>query len=74
MKNDENMGGFHTWGYPHSWMVYKEKSHLQMDDDWGYPHDSGNLHMISTQIIAAMNGMKGDRKRSVAAGKVHTHA
>ena len=35
-------GAFHKWGYPHSWMVYKGKSHLQMDDDWGYPHDSGN--------------------------------
>ena len=25
-------------GYPNSWMVYKGKSHLQMIDDWGYPH------------------------------------
>ena len=28
--------GFHTWGYP-KWLVYKGKSHLEMDDDWGYP-------------------------------------
>ena len=25
-------------GYPNSWMVYKGKSHLEMDDDWGYPY------------------------------------
>ena len=21
------------------------KSNLEMDDDWGYPYDSGNLHI-----------------------------
>ena len=25
-------------GTPHSWMVYKGKSHVEMDDDWGYPY------------------------------------
>ena len=25
-------------GYPNSWMVYSGMSHLEMDDDWGYPH------------------------------------
>ena len=25
-------GGFHKWGYPNSWMVYKGKSHLEMDE------------------------------------------
>ena len=25
-------------GTPDSWLVYKEKSHLEMDDDWRYPH------------------------------------
>ena len=24
--------GFHKWGYPNSWMVYKGKSHLEMDE------------------------------------------
>ena len=28
-------GGFHKLGTP-KWMVYKRKSHLEMDDDWGY--------------------------------------
>ena len=23
---------------PLQWMVYKGKSHLEMDDDWGYPY------------------------------------
>ena len=30
-------GGFHKWGIP-KWLVYKGQSHLEMDDDWGYPH------------------------------------
>ena len=25
-----------SWRYPTSWMVYKGKPHLEMDDDWGY--------------------------------------
>ena len=24
--------GFHKWGYPNSWMIYKGKSHLEMDN------------------------------------------
>ena len=27
----------HKWGYP-KWRVNKGKSHLEMDDVWGYPH------------------------------------
>ena len=27
-----------------SWMVYFRET-PGMDDDWGYPYDSGNLHM-----------------------------
>ena len=34
------------WGYPNSWRVYRRKSHLEMDDDWGYPHFR-NLPFIS---------------------------
>ena len=36
------IGGFHKLGVSQSWMVYKGKSKL---DDWGYPHDWGNLHI-----------------------------
>ena len=28
-------------------MVYEGKSHLEMDDEQGYPHDYGNLHIIT---------------------------
>ena len=29
-------GSFHCHGgYPNSWMVYKGKSHLEMDENWG---------------------------------------
>ena len=27
-----------SWGYANSWLVYKGKSHLEMDDHWGYPY------------------------------------
>ena len=30
-------GGFHQLGYPNSWLVYKGKSNLKMDDDFGVP-------------------------------------
>ena len=26
--------------------LYKGKYHLKMDDDWGYPHDYGNLQVV----------------------------
>ena len=32
----EVSNGFHKWGIPNSWMVYKGKSRLEMDDEWGY--------------------------------------
>ena len=31
-------GGFHKWGYPNSWLVYKGKSIYKVDENWGYPH------------------------------------
>ena len=34
------MGGF-SGGIPIAGWVYKGTSHLEMDDDWGYPHDLG---------------------------------
>ena len=30
------------------WLVSKGKSHLQMYENWGYPYDSGNVHMFIT--------------------------
>ena len=32
-------------GIPNSWLVYTGKSQAKMDDDWGYPYDSGLLHL-----------------------------
>ena len=39
------MGVSINWGAP-KWMVYSRKSQSEMDDDWGYPHDSGNLQKL----------------------------
>ena len=35
MLGDELFFFFHG-GYRNSWLVYNGKSHLEMDDDWGY--------------------------------------
>ena len=37
--------GFHKWWYHNSWMVCNGKSYFSMDENWGYPHDLGNLHI-----------------------------
>ena len=40
-------GGFHSdGGSPIAgWLIMGNR--MKMDDDWGYPYDSGNLHMIN---------------------------
>ena len=37
-ESAESRGFPQSCGYPNSWIVDKENSHLEMDDDWGYPH------------------------------------
>ena len=32
------IGGFHKWGYPQMHGLCQGKSHLEMDENWGYPH------------------------------------
>ena len=32
-----------------SWMVFDMENPMNMDDDWGYPYDSGNHHI--TQLL-----------------------
>ena len=40
--------GVPKMGVPQKGWFIMEKSHLEMDDDWGYPYDSGNPHMDSS--------------------------
>ena len=40
------------WGYPNSWLVYK--AGIKMDEDWGYPCDSGKLKYNSYKWIYIM--------------------
>ena len=49
-------------GYPHSWMVYfMENPMNKMDENWGYPYDSGNPHMgeplgeLLTRLLTRMS-------------------
>ena len=40
-------------GVTKKWLVYKEKSHLEMDDFCWYPYFPGNLHMKNSRIDIA---------------------
>jgi hypothetical protein len=35
------------------WLIWK--SPIQMDADWGYPHDFGNLHIWNSMDISTIN-------------------
>ena len=38
---------FLKWGYPQNeWFLLGKIPSFEMDDDWGYPYDSGNLHLF----------------------------
>ena len=32
-------------------LVYNGKSHLEMDENWGYPHDLGNLQRCQDEVV-----------------------
>ena len=51
-------GGFHKWGYPNGWMVYKGKS-IYKWMIWGNPI-SGNLHMDQKKMINGNDHKKND--------------
>ena len=36
-QNMTKWGFAESWGYPHGWMVSSGNSHLEMDENWGYP-------------------------------------
>ena len=49
-KKNPQMGGFQLgkWGYPKCLVFVNGKiPSFEMDDDWGYPYDSGNHHTTS---------------------------
>ena len=66
------MGIWESLGYPKTLDgLFHGKSHLVMDDDWRYPHDSGNHHknypssspMTLTSIgVAGIAGIAGFRR------------
>jgi hypothetical protein len=40
--------GVHKWQSPIAgWFTIENPiKYMNMDDDWGYPHDLGNLHVV----------------------------
>ena len=57
MEENTRCGGFHQWGYPKMLgkIRIKYPSNLEMDDDWGYPYDSGNLHVFKHTTVPAID-------------------
>ena len=50
-KMEQNScGGFHKWWYHQMVGLFHGKSQSKMDDDLGYPHDSGNLQIFYKRI------------------------
>ena len=43
-------GGFHSHGGIQKWLVYTGRSQSNMDENWGYPHDFGNLHVVQNPV------------------------
>ena len=61
-------------GGTHKWMVYRGKSHLEMDDDWGYPHfgkPSYTKKMSSKRLRTAHSFPDPDRWDSRKACEPH---
>ena len=47
-------------GVPPNWMGFNRKSHLEMDDDWGYPYDE-----TETTIYLLKDGDPPSEKKKV---------
>ena len=45
---ESHLGGSTVIGVPQKrWMVFVRENPIEMDDDWGYPYDSGNLYICN---------------------------
>lgn len=53
-----SFGGFHTWRYPKSWIVWNGKSQSKLDDDEWYLYDLGNPHLALVLRKAWSNPIK----------------
>ena len=43
--------GISIMGVPPTGLLILKKTHLEMDDDWGYPHGHGKLHIETSRIF-----------------------
>ena len=53
-----HMGGSSSsWGYPKfaGWLISWKIPSFEMDDDWGYPYDSGTFHIALKSIFQQKN-------------------
>ena len=69
-SDDFHTEGFPKWGYPKIAGLFHGKSKSKMDD-WGYPHDLGNLHLfppkVSDQITTCMAFSSSSARGTAAA-------
>ena len=72
---DEKKGGFHKKLGLKRVNLYNEQSHLEMDDDWGYPYDLGNLHIAKSIIYSHWRSLAlpfvADFRKSTVLHKLH---
>ena len=54
-------------GYPDSWLVFVGEHPIDMDEDWGYPYDLGNLHLRSVSWWCIPMSLQGARPLESAA-------
>ena len=52
--------GFHSHGGSRKCLAYQGKSQSQMDEDWGYPYDSGNYQVFETAQKILEIGLKSE--------------
>ena len=53
VNHGEIFGASLKWGYPNSWMISNRKSQRK-GIIWGYPYDSGNLHVDIDPLLWMM--------------------
>ena len=55
-------------GVPPNWMGFDRKSHLEMDDDWGYPYDETETTIWTIYLLKDGDPLKRKFRALVTSG------
>ena len=56
MDNSWMYGGFLEWGFPKKVGLFHGKSHLEMDENWGYPYFRKPQYLLRRAMGFAIPG------------------